>query len=337
GQAAPATPGSPAATPLPTPAAPAQAPAAAGPAMAAHASDAPEAASARLPGQPPAAQPGAAGSPAGFPVEEPASARQAPVPAPSASAQNAPAPTAQPPAAQPPAPQGWLPELLRRLGFDWERQVARLGASEWLRGASAPNDPLAQAAESLKQLLLQAENSEEWPGALRETARQLLQHVTGQQLLFAGDKQPGIAYQTMFVPVQLPDGTKQTATLHVESRKGRGGKLDPANCRLLFDLRLAALGDTVVDVHVAERFVSLHIHNDWPQLAELVEASRDKLAESLAALGYSCSQLKVSAFPSAAPAGGVSADSAADADSRHRTRLAEYLKSTAYRGVDLRV
>jgi hypothetical protein len=153
------------------------------------------------------------------------------------------------------------------------------------------------AGETLKQALLSLASTDDVPAALRETAQQLVQQITGQQLLLSPEKNGVLfSHMTLFIPFRGEDGGT-TAQITIQSRRGRKGELDPDNCRLLFDLRMKHLGDTVVDVQVADRFVSLNLWNDHPAASRLMESARDEAAEALGRVGYQLSSMRVKPFP----------------------------------------
>src|SRR5690606_19265687 len=82
-----------------------------------------------------------------------------------------------------------------------------------------------------------------------------------------------------------------------QSRRGRKGELDASNCRLLFDLRMKRIGDTVVDVQVVDKIVGLSVWNDHPAIGALIEGSRDEIADALSKAGYQLLTLKTKPFP----------------------------------------
>jgi hypothetical protein len=188
------------------------------------------------------------------------------------------------------------------------------------------------AGETLKQALLQLAASEDAPAALRETAQQLVQQITGQQLLLAPERN-GVLFShlTLFIPFRGEDGG-ETARITIQSRRGRKGELDPDNCRLLFDLRMKYLGDTVVDVQVVDRFVSLNVWNDHPDLERLIEASRDEAAGALNRAGYRLTSVRVKPFPDTA-ARNAGRDAVSPAPPSDPAAYA----GKPYKGVDLRL
>ncbi|MGG6313569.1 flagellar hook-length control protein FliK, partial [Paenibacillus macerans] len=128
-------------------------------------------------------------------------------------------------------------------------------------------------------------------GALQEAARQLLQQLTGQQLLLNTDRTAPFAQVTMFLPFLGPDG-RQTAAVHIESRRGRKGELDPANCRLWFDLQMKALGQIMVDVQVADKKVLLKLYSEKEATGAFLESRQEEIGAALAQAGYRLLSMK---------------------------------------------
>jgi len=191
--------------------------------------------------------------------------------------------------------------------------------------------PAGGAGETLKQALLSLAAADDAPAALRETAQQLVQQITGQQLLLAPEKNGALfSHMTLFIPFQGEDGGT-TAQITIQSRRGRKGELDPDNCRLLFDLRMKHLGDTVVDVQVVDRFVSLNLWNDHPAVSRLVESARDEAAEALRRAGYQLSSMRVKPFPDTA-----SRNAAKESAAAAPLPTPAVYAGKPYRGVDYR-
>lgn len=160
------------------------------------------------------------------------------------------------------------------------------------------SSPPAQQ-ESLKSALLALVSSDHTPPALKETAQQLVQQITGQQLLLTPERNSSVlTHVTMFIPINNADG-KQTASVHIQTRRGRKGELDASNCRLLFNLSMNTLGDTMVDVNVMDKIVSLNLWNDHPAISSLAEGSRNEIAASLQQAGYQLLSLRTTPLPKA--------------------------------------
>ncbi|MGG4102885.1 hypothetical protein AAXB25_03050 [Paenibacillus lautus] len=193
--------------------------------------------------------------------------------------------------------------------------------------ASTPSGESALALQdTLKGVLLQVLSSQDAPPALKEAAHQVVQHLTGQQLLLNTDRTAPFAQVTMFIPLHGVDG-EQTASVHIQSRRGRKGELDATNCRLLFDLDMKFLGPTLIDVQVVDRIVSLSFRNDQSYAAELFEGKKQELAQAVSSIGYQLLSLKTEPLPLVAPL---------TSDASVQGTAAEYTPQT-YKGVDMRI
>ncbi|MGG3455658.1 flagellar hook-length control protein FliK, partial [Paenibacillus rhizolycopersici] len=182
------------------------------------------------------------------------------------------------------------------------------------------------AHETLKGLLLQVMASDDLPAPLQEAARQLVQQLTGQQLLLNTDRTAPFAQVTMFLPFVGPDG-RQTAAVHIESRRGRKGELDPNNCRLWFDLQMKALGQIMVDVQVADKKVLLKIYSEKEATGAFLESRQAEVSLALEGAGYRLLSLKAEPLIQPTSAEGAEADFS----------LPMSYAPSVYKGVDYRV
>ncbi|WFB56550.1 hypothetical protein [Paenibacillus sp. BR1-192] len=193
--------------------------------------------------------------------------------------------------------------------------------------ASGPSgDSSLALQDTLKGVLLQVLSSQDAPPALKEAAQQVIQHLTGQQLLLNTDRTAPFAQITLFIPLHGADG-EQTASVHIQSRRGRKGELDATNCRLLFDLDMKFLGQTLIDVQVVDRIVSLNFRNDQPFAAELFEGTKQELAQAVSSIGYQLLSVKTEPLP---------LDSLPAAEDSVQGTAAEYTPQV-YKGVDMRI
>ncbi|MGF7029752.1 hypothetical protein J2T17_000657 [Paenibacillus mucilaginosus] len=279
------------------------------------------------------AVPGGAGAAAGAGAQAAAGGANAAAQAvPGAEAQAAPAD------AQQGAPEGgpMLQRLMKALGVEHEQQAVRLLEPSVPGAAEAAEAP--KAADSLKNVLMQLAQSSEAPAALKEAAQQAVQQITGQQLMLSQDRTAMFSHITLFVPLLHPNGD-QTAAVHIQSRKGKNGKLDEENCRLVFDLQMKSLGDTMVDVQVVNRIVSLHVLNDDPVMQTLLDTFKDEIAKGMEAIGYQFISMKVSPYPErtgAASAGDPGAASSSQSPMTADQRTSLYNRKP-YKGVDIRL
>jgi hypothetical protein len=251
----------------------------------------------------------------------------------------------------------WIPRLLKAVGLDHENQVAKLFARLTLSPANEPlagmlNGPQSSAMpqaesstvsfqESIKSLLLQMQSMDDLPAAVKDQAQQTLQQITGQQLLLQADRGQAFTHFTLFIPIQHgQDGLdRQTSAVHIQSRRSKNGALDAENCRLLFDLRMRAIGDTVVDVQIMNKRVSLVILNDHPAVAAAFDMYKDELAAGLERSGYRFLSMKCQPYPMPVEnASGIGGDSTNEPWSDNaRAGIASLYQVKSYKGVDLRV
>ncbi|WP_336076883.1 DNA ligase [Paenibacillus sp. 203] len=222
----------------------------------------------------------------------------------------------QPAASSPqlsPTEDPWVGRVLKLLGAEHEQQVHRAttqvaqgaaarmeppeGTPQPLPGlAAAAGDTVSADAATVKGALLQLMSSDDLPPALKEAAQQVVQHLTGQQLLLNTDRTAPFAQVHMFIPFVGPDG-RETATIQIQSRRGKRGELDASNCRLWFDLDMKGLGATLVDVQVVDRIVSVKLHNDHEWAASLLSSGRESIHTALESLGYQLLSLRTEPMP----------------------------------------
>ncbi|TDF98246.1 hypothetical protein [Paenibacillus piri] len=204
----------------------------------------------------------------------------------------------------------WISRMMKALGVEHELHIGKLpdhpghGRSADIGAPAAAGQDAAAAlsmeqqksAETLKGALLQLLQADDVPAAVKDAAQQTVQQITGQQLLLNSDKTSMFTHMTLFVPLMNANG-EQTAAIHIQSRKGPRGMIDAQNCRLVFDLQMKTLGDTMVDVQVVDKIVSLRVMNDQPFIRELLEAQREEIMAGLAGIGYQFISLKCSPYP----------------------------------------
>jgi len=164
------------------------------------------------------------------------------------------------------------------------------------------------------------------PAPLLDTARQLASQLTGQQLLLTTDRTAPFAQVTLFLPFIGPDG-EQTASVHIESRRGRKGLLDADNCRLWFDLQMKALGQIMVDVQVADKKVLLKIYSENELAGTFLESRQDEVRAALDSAGYRLLALNAERLIKA-----VEED-----DGANDLTMSQAYAPSSYRGVDYRV
>ncbi len=201
----------------------------------------------------------------------------------------------------------WVVQVTRLLGLEHESHLLkRLLAVEMDQGADfqtgttsmdslqSITSGLQHETENLKSRLLQL-MKHDLPLPLKEISQQLIHHITGQQLMLADDRQSQFSHVTLFLPITNGNG-EQTASVHIQSRRGQKGQLDAQNCHLLFDLQLASLGEMLIDVNVLDRMVNIQVHNDHPLIHTLIDQSKAEIYDAVESLGYRCLNVQSKSF-----------------------------------------
>lgn len=112
---------------------------------------------------------------------------------------------------------------------------------------------------TIKSLLIQM-SGQEHPAPLQEQGRMLLHMIQGMQLQSTIE-----TANLLTATLQLPGGKlslNKDIFLQFTGQKDRDGNIQADHCRILFVLHLNALDETMIDMHVQQRVISLHIYND---------------------------------------------------------------------------
>jgi hypothetical protein len=235
---------------------------------------------------------------------------------------------------------GIVSRLLHALGLSHENLASRLTGNVDL----PPGSPLAaqplhvgadDAAISLKHALLQLASIDDVPAAIKDSAQQIVQQLNGQQLLLSADRAAVFSQVTMFIPFADNQGNR-TASVHIQARKGKRGEIDADNCRLLFDLDMQALGNTMVDVQVVDRIVSFQVMNDHPLTAAVLESEREEIGAALNRIGYKFISMKITPYPDRTADQTPKTDPSASSAHPGLDPRSLY-KARPYKGVDVRV
>lgn len=175
----------------------------------------------------------------------------------------------------------------------------------------------------IKSLLIHAQKTE-LPIEVKENTETILHRITGQQLLSVHLDGP-ISNHAIVLPLKL-QGRNVDLTIQWESKKGKNGELDPNHCRILFYVNLEHLKETVVDVQIQNRIVSLQIFNDKERPTMLIKALQPHLHDALLELNYQLSSVKWT--QSKQPSNGK----------KQTNHLSNYYQAQkSYQGVDIRI
>ncbi|WP_067729349.1 hypothetical protein [Oceanobacillus damuensis] len=163
-----------------------------------------------------------------------------------------------------------LHHVLQYTGLSYENQIATKTLEE---------------NQSIKAMLLQMLQQSDGP--LRERAGQLLHFINGMQLN-AVNESVSFIQASLQIPAEKL-GLNNDAELELESRKTADGKIDPDYCRIIFYLDLKNLKETIIDMNIQKRSVSITIFNDSPELKEKTQSIHPVLLQGLESLNYQLS------------------------------------------------
>lgn len=170
-----------------------------------------------------------------------------------------------------------LTTVLNTGGFIYENQVM--------------NETYQQIEHHLKALLLQfVEQSE---GTAASQAKQLIHVINGLQLQSVQETSHLIDAHVQIPAEKL--GLVNDLSLHFEGSK-KHGQISTDFCRIHFYLELTHLKETIIDMHVQKRAVSLTVYNNTPTLKMLSRPFKTALKTGLEALNYQLSSLEFKVF-----------------------------------------
>lgn len=168
-----------------------------------------------------------------------------------------------------------LKNFPKTAGFLYEKNIL---ASKTLTEAQQTN---------VKSVLL--EQLPHLPKKVAEQAEALLHRLTGLQLL--AEDQNGLLQQTT---LQIPlffAGHETDLTIQWEGKKTESGEIDPNHCRILFYLNMLHLGETIADVHIQERTVTVTIFNEHVEPTAILSLWQPLLKKQLEKLNYELNAL----------------------------------------------
>ena len=174
-----------------------------------------------------------------------------------------------------------LKTVVKELGISYEAA---------LTNKSADLQALAhQLKPQLHTLLQEAQITPQ----LREATEMLMTRLNGMQLA-SGEN--GYQHQLiMQVPLDF-FGKKVDATLQWNGRMKEDGKIDANYARVLFYLQMESMKETMVDMQVQNRVVTVTVYNDHPDVFPLAEPLKEVLQIGLAEKDYQLSAVFIKSF-----------------------------------------
>ena len=171
-----------------------------------------------------------------------------------------------------------LKQTIQQLGLNYESQIPR-----------ATSEHLAQLTQQLKPQLIQLLQSETLTLQTKEAVEQLVARMNAP-IIQTSQEQSLQQQIIMNVPLDFL-GKKIDATLQWSGKMDDDGKIDENYARILFYLKLETLKETIVDMQVQNRIVTLTIFNETPHLQQLATQFEERLKEGLEEHRYKLSGL----------------------------------------------
>ncbi|MGE7621850.1 hypothetical protein ACQKMD_01985 [Viridibacillus sp. NPDC096237] len=174
-----------------------------------------------------------------------------------------------------------MKQTLQHLGLSYEAKLLNKTAD------------IQQLAGQLKPQLLSLLQDPSASDTTKAVAEQIVARMNGMQYL-SGENGP--QHQIiMQIPLEF-FGRKTDATLQWNGRMKDDGKIDADYARVLFYLQLNSLQETVIDMQVQSRVVTVTIYNEKNQLKELAEPLKNALKKGLLSHDYQLSGVFMKKF-----------------------------------------
>ncbi|RDW17851.1 hypothetical protein [Oceanobacillus chungangensis] len=199
--------------------------------------------------------------------------------------------------------QQQLTQALLLTGLFYENQIA--------------NEQVQQQA-TIKEMLIQLLQTDD--GSLRESSSKLLHFINGMQINSVQESANFIQASLQIPAEKL--GLNYDIELEFESRKTETGQINPEFCRILFYLNLAKLKETVIDMNIQKRSVSITVFNDYDQIKTNTDAYQPLLRKGLEELDYHLSSISIKPLSE---------------KEQVKTKLVSYKKESLNGGVDYRI
>lgn len=180
------------------------------------------------------------------------------------------------------------------------------------------NEQFNQTTPSIKSMIIQLLQQND--PSITEHAQQLLHFINGIQLQSVHETNHFI-YASLLLPGEKLN-LNSDLQLEFESKKTKDGKINPNFCRILFYLDLKNIAETIIDMHIQNRFVSITVFNDQNKIKDQCTRLQPLLKESLKDYDYELTNIHVKPLQ--------------NQTSFEKTKPVQQ-KSKSYKGIDYRI
>ncbi|RKQ19776.1 hypothetical protein [Ureibacillus endophyticus] len=176
--------------------------------------------------------------------------------------------------------------ILKSLGLSYEALL------------NTKSQNLQDQIHSLKPQLLSLIQDSAVSATVKEAAEGILSRLNGMQL---HSVENGHQHQiVMHIPLHF-FGKNTDATVQWNGRMGKDGKISSDFVRILFYLNMEALKETMVDMQVQNRIVTINVFNEDPYLENYAEHLKEALKNGLLERDYHLSGLFFKQFEKVVP------------------------------------
>ena len=147
----------------------------------------------------------------------------------------------------------------------------------------------SQSNQTVKSMLIQMIQQDDSVG--NERVQQLLHYINGLQLQSV--QEVGSFIQANLVIPGEKLALNNDLFIEFESKKTEDGKINPEFCRILFYLDLANLQETIIDMQIQKRLVTVTVFNDEQTLKKQADKLQPSLKKGLESLNYQLINLVV--------------------------------------------
>lgn len=173
-----------------------------------------------------------------------------------------------------------IQHILIRLGLSYEAALNK-------------GEDVTNLIQSIKPQLLSLIQDENASTELKNSAEMVLARLNGMQLLSG---ETGHQHQIiMQLPLQFL-GKHVDATIQWNGRMKKDGKIDSNYARILFYLNMEVLKETVIDMQVQNRIVSIYVYNELEGLDVLAEPLKKALKVGLEEKNYHLSGVMIKPY-----------------------------------------
>lgn len=176
-----------------------------------------------------------------------------------------------------------LSNVLQTVGLNMEHELVESLQLD----RQARDEVFLQQSQTIKSLLL---NVAQQSGASQENIQQLVHFLNGLQLQSITESNQVLQAQFLIPGNKL--SLNKDMFIQFESKKQSDDTIDTDYCRIFFVLDLAQLRETMVDMQIQKRIISITIYNDHVLVNNNIDAIQHIMKQNLETLHYQLSAVQ---------------------------------------------